>query len=383
MSTTCPHRGRSVLSTLALDLRFRFRLLRKDVEPRDRVISGAIIIVLALTGAVATSCRRAVPRASTRRWRSGGSIRGAGKTLGAAAPVERTNCNIPAEPEPKAMKKTIISVLAVAAMVLTTAALSAQQQPAESPVLDAASRARAVESVASIVELNYPWPDTARMIAAHMRGRHASRAYDTIPTLADLARALTRDLRAINGDLHLMVVGGSSGASGMMALRPEGRPTGVDRVEHLDDNVGYLKFSLLPPSYAFDAVAHALRTLDGTDAMILDLRAVPGGTVQMTDFLVSHFMPPEVRVLSAFSPATGETTHRHTLDEVPGPRRLDVPLYVLVDGRSGSAAELVPFILQNFGRATIVGERTAGAGRSASVFPAELGLTVSVSTLHL
>jgi hypothetical protein len=56
------------------------------------------------------------------------------------------------------MKKSIISVLAVAGMVLTTAGLSAQQQPGESPVLDAASRALAVESVASIVELNYPWP---------------------------------------------------------------------------------------------------------------------------------------------------------------------------------------------------------------------------------
>jgi hypothetical protein len=283
----------------------------------------------------------------------------------------------------KAMKKSIISVLVAAGMVLTTAGLSAQQKTGQSTVLDAASRALAVESVATVVEKNYPWPDDARKIAAHVRERHAANAYDTVSTLADLARALTRDLRAINGDLHLSVMGGSSGVPGMMGLAPADRPTGVERVERLDGNVGYLKFSLLPPDWAFDAVAQALRTLEGTDAMILDLRAVPGGTAQMTDFLVSHFMPPEVRLVSALSPATGETTHRHTLGEVPGPRRLDVPLYVLVDGRSASAAELVPFVLQNFGRATIVGERTAGAGRSASFFPAELGLTVSVSMLHL
>jgi hypothetical protein len=281
------------------------------------------------------------------------------------------------------MNISIISVLTVAGIVLITAGISAQQQPGENPALDAASRALAVESVASVIEENYPWPDTARMIADHVRKQHASNMYDTIPTFADLARALTRDLRAINGDLHLFVGGGPSGAPGTTALRPEGRPTGVDRVEHLDGNVGYLKFNLLPPSYAFDAVAEALRTLGGTDAMILDLRGVPGGTAQMMEFIVSHFMPPEVRLVSAFSPATGETTHQHTLDEVPGPRRLDVPLYLLVDGRSGSAAELVPFVLQNFGRATIVGERTAGAGRSADVFPAELGLSVSVSMSHL
>jgi surfactin synthase thioesterase subunit len=39
------------------------------------------------------------------------------------------------------MKKAISSILAAAGMVLTTAGLSAQQQPGESPVLDAASRA--------------------------------------------------------------------------------------------------------------------------------------------------------------------------------------------------------------------------------------------------
>jgi retinol-binding protein 3 len=281
------------------------------------------------------------------------------------------------------MKKSIISVLVVAGMVPTTAGLPAQQQPAESKVLEAASRALAVESVASIIELNYPWPDTARMIADHVRRQHTSSAYDTVSTLADLARALTRDLRAINGDLHLGVFGGSSGGPGMMAPSPEDRPTGIDRVEHLDGNVGYLKLNFIAGNWAFDAVAEALRSLDGTDAMVLDLRAVPGGNAQMVDFLVSHFMPAEVHYLNVLSVATGETSPRHTLSEVPGPRRLDVPLYILVDRGSASAAEAPAFVLQNFGRATIVGERTAGAGRNVVQFRAELGLRVSLSTTRV
>jgi retinol-binding protein 3 len=284
----------------------------------------------------------------------------------------------------RAMKRSIISVLAVAGMVLTTAGLSAQQQNGERTVLDAASRALAVESVAAVVERNYPWPDTARMIAAHVRGQYASGAYDTASTLPDLAMALTRDLRAINGDLHLGVSGGfSMGPPGLATGSPADRPTGIDRFERLDGNVGYLKLSFFAGNWAFDALAQALDSLDGTDAMILDLRAVPGGAAQMANFLVSHFMPPEVLSLNVFSVATGETTHRRTLSEVPGPRRLDVPLYVLVDRRSASAAEDVPFVLQNFRRATIVGERTAGAGRNVSQFPAELGLRVSLSTTRV
>jgi retinol-binding protein 3 len=282
------------------------------------------------------------------------------------------------------MKKTVIAVLAVAAMILTTAGLAAQQQPAERPALDAASRALAVESVASIVEVNYPWPDTARMIAAHVRGRHASSAYDTIPTLAELANALTRDLRAINGDVHLGVFGGTPGGPGMMASGSAGPPTGIERVERLDGNVGYLKLNrFIGGDAAFDAVAQALDSLDGTDAMVLDLRGIPGGNAQMSHFILSHFMPPDVHYLNVLSVATGETSTRHTLSEVPGPRRVDVPLYVLVDRGSASAAEHVPFVLQHFRKAVIVGERTAGAGRNNVFFPAELGLRVSLSTTRV
>jgi hypothetical protein len=250
--------------------------------------------------------------------------------------------------------------------------------------LDAAGRALAVESVASIVERNYPWPDTAQAIADHVRRRHASNAYDTISTLGHLARALTGDLRAINGDLHLGVSGGPSMVpSGPATGSPGDRPTGIERFERLDGNVGYLKFNVFAGNWAFDAVAQALASLDGTDAVILDLRGVPGGTAQMSRFLISHFMPPEVHYLNVVSMATGERTAHETLSDVPGPRRLNVPLYVLVDRRSGSAAEAVPFVLQHFGRATIVGERTAGAGRNVGQFPAELGLSVSLSTTRV
>jgi retinol-binding protein 3 len=282
------------------------------------------------------------------------------------------------------MKKSIISVLSVAGLVLTTAGLSAQQQNRESTALDAASRALAVESVASVVERNYPWPDTAQMIAAHVRGRYASNAYDTFSTLAELANALTRDLRAINGDVHLGVRDGPPGGPGMMAPGSAGPRTGIERAERLDGNVGYLKLNMfIAGDAAFDAVAEALDSLVGTDAMVLDLRAVPGGNAQMANFIVSHFLPPDVLSLYAVSQATGDTTSYVTLSEVPGPRRLDVPLYVLVNGGSASAAEHVPFVLQNFERATIVGERTPGAGRNNVWFPAELGLRVSLSTTRV
>ncbi len=256
--------------------------------------------------------------------------------------------------------------------------------------LDARTRAEAVESVARVIEQNYLSPDTAQVIATHLRRQQRAGAYDQLATLVDLAPALTRDIQAIHADRHLNVRfgAGSGPGGGPRLVRPgeDGGPPnqGIDRVERLEGNVGYLKLNIVPgESEAFDAVAEALRSLDGTDAMILDLRGVPGGSAQMANFLISHFTPPNVHSLSVYTPASNDTTHRYTLAEVPGPRRTQVPLYVLVDGGSASAAEDIPFVLQNLGRAKIVGERTVGAGRNNQLIPAGNGLVVSVSVTRV
>jgi C-terminal processing protease CtpA/Prc len=56
-----------------------------------------------------------------------------------------------------------------------------------------------------------------------------------------------------------------------------------------------------------------------------------------------------------------------------------VPLYVLVDQGSFSAAEALPFILQSLGRATIVGEQTRGGGRNNQFIPVGHGFTASIT----
>jgi C-terminal processing protease CtpA/Prc len=250
--------------------------------------------------------------------------------------------------------------------------------PQDSQAQDDTWRAQAVESVAGILEDRYPWPDTAQMISAHLRARHGSGAYASLATLPELAQALTFDIRSVHPDLHLGVRHGP--------MRPPSGASGdaIERVERLDGDIGYLKLGMISGSeHAFASVADALKTLDGTAAMILDMRGMPGGSAAMANFLISHFTPPGVLSLAVQNRATGQTNHRYTLDEVPGPRRTEVPLYVLVDGRSASAAEDIPFVLQNLGRATIVGERTVGAGRNVQGVPGALGLTVLVSTTRV
>ena len=131
-----------------------------------------------------------------------------------------------------------------------------------------------------------------------------------------------------------------------------------------------------------DAIAAALRFLERTDAMIIDVRRNGGGSGLMSHMLFSHFLPadsiPTIRVTSRDTP---KPVLMRSFVDVPGPRRPDVPLYVLTSRRTGSAAEEFSFVLHNLGRATLVGERTAGAGHMVDFVdvPRDFVLGVSIT----
>src|SRR5262249_3807588 len=145
------------------------------------------------------------------------------------------------------------------------------------------------------------------------------------------AEAVTRDLRSVNHDLHLslrftppgspapgggmrrIVIAppGSPGAAPGGPGGPHGQPNadfagmdesfirearsknfGLTRVEVLPGNIGYLEVTGFMGAPGCDeAVAAALRFLERTDAVIIDVRQNPGGSGQMSDYLMSHFLP--------------------------------------------------------------------------------------------
>jgi retinol-binding protein 3 len=293
------------------------------------------------------------------------------------------------------------------------------------PPLDKQVRSQVIESTCAELERTYVEADTAKLIANVLRRKLKSGAYDKLTDRNEFAQAVTADLRSLNGDLHLSlrpgsvpagaaggpvvqrrVVGGpdSSGGAAPAAGAPvvvrrvaggaNGRPIpglpdarehnfGLERAEILAGNIGYLEVTGFneAPGYE-DAMAAALRFLERTDAMIIDVRRNGGGSGVMSHMLFSHFLPadsvPTIRVKSR---ATPEPELRRSYVDVPGPRRPDVPLYVLTSRRTGSAAEEFSFVLHNLGRATLVGERSAGAGHMVDFVnvPANFVLGVSIT----
>ncbi|HEX9893917.1 MAG TPA: S41 family peptidase, partial [Gemmatimonadales bacterium] len=263
------------------------------------------------------------------------------------------------------------------------AGLVAQAAVAPPTRLTAQIRSAVIDTVVARLARIYVEADTGVLIGQGLRKKLAAGAYDQLDNPAQFGEAVTRDLRAINGDLHLSLrfaPGGGENRSG-----PQGDPTrqnfGLGRVDILDGNVGYLEITGFAGARGYqEVVADALRFLARTDAVIIDVRRNPGGSGEMSHFVFSHFLSatpvPTIRVKRR---APSEPVVRRSLAEVPGPRRPEVPLYVLTSQSTGSAAEEFSFVLKNQRRATIVGSRTAGAGHMVNIVRAGHGFLLGLS----
>ena len=131
-------------------------------------------------------------------------------------------------------------------------------------------------------------------------------------------------------------------------------------------------------------LAAALRKLDGKApprGVVLDLRNDPGGLVGAAVSVAGAFLAPDTVVFTARGNAPGanatvtvnpryyrQAGEADVLAGLPAWSRT-VPLTVLVNGASASAAELVAGALQDGRRATVVGTQTFGKGSIQSVIP--------------
>jgi hypothetical protein len=147
------------------------------------------------------------------------------------------------------------------------------------------------------------------------------------------------------------------------------RPTdnyGFKQVEMLEGNIGYVDIRSFADSHLGGATLEsAMKFLQHADGIIIDLRNNFGGSPFMINTLASYFFDLDTVHLSTFeSRGSGQLTQiqEWTSPYVPGPRFKDAPLYILTSQNSASAAEAFSYAMKNLGRATLVGEVTAGAG---------------------
>jgi hypothetical protein len=129
---------------------------------------------------------------------------------------------------------------------------------------------------------------------------------------------------------------------------------------------------------AKNAVDAAFTLVGGAQALVLDLRDCAGGSPAMVGYLVGHFVPEGANVYNTFHTRGGDGQEVPPAPPATG-RRLQTPLFVAISGRTGSACESVAYTLQAAGRATVVGEASAGGANPGGLVPVGDNLAVFVS----
>ncbi len=130
--------------------------------------------------------------------------------------------------------------------------------------------------------------------------------------------------------------------------------------EMADENTGYIVLSRFN-SKASSQTESALRDLkeQGATRVVLDLRGNPGGLLSEAINVTNLFVPKGELIVTTKSKVEKFNqeykTRRKAVDT-------EIPLAILVDGRSASASEIVSGALQDLDRAVVLGARSFGKG---------------------
>ena len=141
----------------------------------------------------------------------------------------------------------------------------------------------------------------------------------------------------------------------------------------LEDNVGLITITNFDARCASETIA-AIEALqaEGAEKLIFDVRNNPGGYADELVKLLDYLLPEG----DLFR--TVDYAGREAVDQSDA-AWLDIPMAVLVNGESYSAAEFFAVALQEYGAATVVGEKTTGKGYFQTTFPLQDGSAVALS----
>ena len=138
----------------------------------------------------------------------------------------------------------------------------------------------------------------------------------------------------------------------------------VDKSFLLSPGIGYIHlsgFEEKTPQEVLDAIVQlATPPLEG---LVLDLRDNHGGVVDAAIGVASLFLKPDTLVMTMRGRSSPEKAHRTSRAS----KQFDLPMIILVNGDTASAAEVLAAALQEHDRAVIAGEPTYGKGVVQSV----------------
>jgi carboxyl-terminal processing protease len=203
---------------------------------------------------------------------------------------------------------------------------------------------------------------------------------------------LAADDRSL-ADLHLrdavLLLRGKPGSFVKLTLRRESRPKfdlsirrDVIKVasvrSRLENDIGYIRISRFSERTAQE-VESALTTVkrksgDRLKGLVLDLRSNPGGLFDQSIEVADMFLDTGTIV------STRSRRDKQTYDATRGEKANGLPIVVLIDKGSASAAEIVAGALKDHSRATVVGTRSFGKGSVQTILPLSVDDRLKLTT---
>ena len=151
----------------------------------------------------------------------------------------------------------------------------------------------------------------------------------------------------------------------------------VPHYSMIDDKTGYIVLRKFNEKAASETLT-AMRALKnkGAQQLVLDLRGNLGGLLREAIKIVNFYVPQNQLVVTTKSKVK---KYNKTYYTPKPPEDLEIPLVVLVNGRSASASEIVAGALQDLDRAVIVGSRSFGKGLVQRPKPLTYGTQMKIT----
>ena len=189
-----------------------------------------------------------------------------------------------------------------------------------------------------------------------------------------------KDTKGLSLDDAVSKLRGKIGTDVTVSIEREGVPelmdftiTRAEIVVHavpyygmVSNDIGYIKLATFSDKTLSD-VENAIKSLQkqGMKKMILDMRYNPGGLLNQAIEISELFLKRGNVIVST----KGRTQKTESHARKDGIVKSDMPMVVLVNQGSASAAEIVSGALQDWDRALIIGKTSFGKGSVQTIFP--------------
>jgi len=265
-------------------------------------------------------------------------------------------------------------------VLITLAILSLTSYSQANNTLNAKIRTETIETLSEMLVDFYVIPDTGKEMAKLLKENLNNGKYNAIEEFAQFASSVTNDLYEISNDKHLSIYYSPSQVEYFKKLktlsdsekkinsvnekRQESKNNfGFEKLEIMSGNIGYLRLSTFANiDYAAETANSAMSFLSNADAIIIDLRNNNGGWPATIQFLASYFYDysegENTVLFHQYITYNNQLISYPVLPYLPGKRIAKIPLCILINRYSISAAECFAYSLQKLGRATVIGEQT-------------------------